>query len=57
MLKAVWVSLKAVAVPRKDALAAILSALFWIMGWGAPVWGQEAGGIGGDQTGDAAGDA
>jgi opacity protein-like surface antigen len=50
LLEAVRVAHKAVPFPRKDALAAIFAVLVTIMGWSAPVWGQEAGGIGGVQS-------
>ena len=48
--KAVRVSLKATLVPLKDARVAIIAALLCLAGWGASVWGQEAGGVGGVQS-------
>jgi opacity protein-like surface antigen len=48
--KAVSVSLKTELVPLKDARVAIVAALLCLAGWGAPVWGQEAGGVGGVQS-------
>ena len=49
-LKAVLVTLKAVPVHRKDALAAIFAVLVCLTGWGATLWGQEAGGVAGVQS-------
>ena len=37
-------------VPLKDARFATIAALLCLAGWGAPVWGQEAGGVGGVQS-------
>jgi opacity protein-like surface antigen len=48
--KAVRVSLKAKFVSLRDAQVAIMAALLCLAGWGTPVWGQEAGGVGGVQS-------
>jgi len=47
---AVCVSHKAVLATHKDAMVTIFAALICLIGWGAPVWGQEPGGVGGVQS-------
>jgi len=48
--KGVRVSHKAVLTSLEDAMVAIFAALVCLIGWGTPVWGQEAGGVGGVQS-------
>ena len=50
MRKAVRVSRKAELVPLKHARTGVVATLLCLAGCGAPVWGQEAGGVGGVQS-------